>query len=251
MKLMNVQLAGHSLSGRRKRRAGVCHGALAWAEYQCQSWCGDFRLKPGAGVSPVTFRCRQRDAEDVGGLLNRQADKKPEFHQFRLLFVLRGEFFQGFVDGQKLLVTCARGNVLFQNVHALLSAAVTQGEFAAGIVNEDAAHGFGGGGEKVGATVPLDIFPAGEPQPRLMDERGGLQRLVRRFVGHLVGGELAQFFIDQRQQFIGGFGVAVFDGLQNLGDVAHDCGQSIFERLRLFRNRFFFFPTRRPFAIGL
>jgi hypothetical protein len=54
-----------------------------------------------------------------------------------------------------------------------------------------------------------------------MDERGGLQRLVRRFVGHLVGGELAQFFIDQRQQFISGFGVALFDGVENVGDVVH------------------------------
>ena len=53
-----------------------------------------------------------------------------------------------------------------------------------------------------------------------MDQCGGLQGLIGRFVGHARRSELAQFAIDQRQQFIGGLGIAVFDGFQNAGDVA-------------------------------
>ena len=53
-----------------------------------------------------------------------------------------------------------------------------------------------------------------------MHERGGLQGLVGRFIRHARRRQLAQFAIDQRQQFIGGLRVAVFDGLKNAGDVA-------------------------------
>src|ERR1039457_302079 len=53
-----------------------------------------------------------------------------------------------------------------------------------------------------------------------MHERGGLQRLVGRFIGHARCREFAQFAINQREQFIGGLWVAVLDGFQNAGDVA-------------------------------
>jgi hypothetical protein len=112
-----------------------------------------------------------------------------------------------------LVVLGAGGEVLLQNIHAHLSAPVPQGAFATRVVNEYAAHCLGGRGKKMGAAMPLHIVFTREPQPRFMDQRGGLQRLVELFAGHLVGGELAQFVIDQRQQFIRRFGVAGLDGL--------------------------------------
>ena len=54
-----------------------------------------------------------------------------------------------------------------------------------------------------------------------MDQRCGLQRLARHFVRHFARGEFAEFFIDQRQQFPGRVGVAAFDGVEDLRDVAH------------------------------
>jgi len=53
-----------------------------------------------------------------------------------------------------------------------------------------------------------------------MHQRGGLQSLVGRFVRHARRSQLAQLLIDQRKQFIGGLGVALFDGLKNAGNVA-------------------------------
>ena len=54
-----------------------------------------------------------------------------------------------------------------------------------------------------------------------MHERGWLQGLAGRFVGHLVRGELAQFVINQRQQLIGGRGMAALDGLEQLRQFGH------------------------------
>jgi hypothetical protein len=45
--------------------------------------------------------------------------------------------------------------------------------------------------------------------------------VARRFVVHARGSQLAQFLVNQRQQFFGGPGVAAFDGMKDLGDFAH------------------------------
>jgi hypothetical protein len=54
-----------------------------------------------------------------------------------------------------------------------------------------------------------------------MNQRRGLERLAGRLVGELLGRQLAQLVIDQRQELGGGVRVALFDGTQYLGDVGH------------------------------
>src|SRR6516164_5870864 len=54
-----------------------------------------------------------------------------------------------------------------------------------------------------------------------MYQRGGLQRVTRRFISHFRGRELAQLLINQRQKFIGGLRVALLDRFDHPGDVAH------------------------------
>jgi len=62
---------------------------------------------------------------------------------------------------------------------------------------------------------------ADQSQPRLMHESRRLKRLARRFVRHLARGQLAQFLIHQRNQFPGGFRVALLDGVQDSCHFAH------------------------------
>jgi hypothetical protein len=45
--------------------------------------------------------------------------------------------------------------------------------------------------------------------------------MASRLVGHVVRRQSAKFFIDQRQQFLSGFGIALLDALEDLGDIAH------------------------------
>ena len=40
-------------------------------------------------------------------------------------------------------------------------------------------------------------------------------------MGHFVRGQLAQFIIDQGQEFLGGLGVALRNRVQNARDLAH------------------------------
>lgn len=53
-----------------------------------------------------------------------------------------------------------------------------------------------------------------------MHQGGGLERMTGSLVGHLVRREPPQFVIDQRQQFVRGFGVTVLNGVEDLSCVA-------------------------------
>jgi hypothetical protein len=54
-----------------------------------------------------------------------------------------------------------------------------------------------------------------------MNESSGLQSLSRRLMRHPGRRELAQFLIDQGQKLLGGFGITLFNRLQNVRHIAH------------------------------
>ena len=99
------------------------------------------------------------------------------------------------------------------------------GRLAAGVVDQDEAHGLGGGGEEVAATRELAI--ADEPQVRLMDQGRGVERLARLLLGQLLGRQLAQLVVDQGQELLGGLRVALLDGRQDAGYVVHRRGRRV------------------------
>ena len=82
------------------------------------------------------------------------------------------------------------------------------------------AHRLGGGGKEMGAILERAVLPAGQAQPHLMNEGGGLKRMTRRSARHFICGKLAQIRIDQRQQVIGGPRFATLNILKNAGHVA-------------------------------
>jgi len=48
-----------------------------------------------------------------------------------------------------------------------------------------------------------------------------MQRLARRLIGHLARGQLAEFIVNERKQFLRGVGVALFQRTEDAGDIAH------------------------------
>ena len=59
------------------------------------------------------------------------------------------------------------------------------------------------------------------PEPRFMDERGGLESLTGSFAREFRGGQSPQFVINERQEFLSGFGVTLLNAVQDLGYVAY------------------------------
>ena len=62
---------------------------------------------------------------------------------------------------------------------------------------------------------------ADQPEVRLVDEGGGLERLARLLPGQPGGGQLAQLVVDEGQQVGRGLRVAGRGGIEELGDVGH------------------------------
>jgi hypothetical protein len=91
---------------------------------------------------------------------------------------------------------------------------------APGLVNEDAPHGLGGRSEEMGASAPVLTIRTCEFQPCFMHQRSGLQGLARRFMGHLLRREFAQFLINQWQQFVRGSGIAMCQRIENVRHVS-------------------------------
>jgi hypothetical protein len=54
-----------------------------------------------------------------------------------------------------------------------------------------------------------------------VDECGGLQGVPGILPRHLGGGELAEFLINEREQFLCSLRLALLDGIQEACDVAH------------------------------
>ena len=77
-------------------------------------------------------------------------------------------------------------------------------------------------------AVPLLFFVPDQTEPGLMNQGGGLEGLVWGFMGHFGYGQLAQFFVDEGQQFLGRLRVAPLSGLKNPGNVAQPAALSRF-----------------------
>lgn len=178
-------------------------------------------VKPGAGVGPPTLGSGAGDSEDGSSFFDGEAAEVAQFDEFGFWFVERGESFQGVAYGEKFVVRSRSGDFKFIDIEALLIAAVSEGAFAAGAFDENAAHGFGSGSEKVGAILPGLLIGGDEAEPNFVDQGGGLKSVARRFVRHSVDREFAQFLVNEGKQFLSGFAITAFDGFQNVGDLAH------------------------------
>lgn len=80
-----------------------------------------------------------------------------------------------------------------------------------------------------------NLVPIDQPQVRLMDQGGRLQRLPWFFLSHPLGGQLPKFLVYQRQKLLCGVGVALLKGVQDLRDFTD---QQIFSACPLACGRF-------------
>ena len=95
------------------------------------------------------------------------------------------------------------------------------GLLPAGGINENVVHRLNGRSRGNEPALLCCLAIAAQPKPGFMDQRGGLKCLSGSFVSHFGCGQPAQFFINQREQFLGGHRVAMLHALEDACDVAH------------------------------
>ena len=111
-----------------------------------------------------------------------------------------GEALQGLVQGQQLLGRPAGLEGVEVRVLAAPATAVLHPALAAGVLDQDAAHGLGGRGEEVAPAVPgLAFLLADQAQVDLVDQGGGLERVAGTLMREPGG-----------RKFLGGAGVGIW-----------------------------------------
>ena len=72
------------------------------------------------------------------------------------------------------------------------------------------------------AAIPvLGLVAAHQAHVGLMHQRGGLEGLAWFLLGQLLGGEFAQFIVDQRQELLGSVRITLLDGRQDARNFTH------------------------------
>src|SRR5262249_54011502 len=112
----------------------------------------DRHPEPAAGVGPVLLGGGEGDAEGGGRLLGGEAGEEAELDQRGLARALRLELAEGLVQGeQAVAVPLLQGRLEVVEVEPAPPAPGLAGLLVAGTVDQDAAHGLGGGGEEMPA----------------------------------------------------------------------------------------------------
>lgn len=159
--------------------------------------------EPGPGEGPVAFGGRFGDAEAGSGLRQAQAREEPELDEFGVLRVGHRQSVQGGaegVDGFRGFRARLGDGFEFREFDAKPATAMAGGPFAAGVVDQDFAHGPCGDGVEVGLTVPVAAPTSRDLEPSLVDQSGGLEGLAGRFGGQFVGGESTELVVDLGQK---------------------------------------------------
>ncbi len=135
-------------------------------------------MEPGAGVGPVAVGSAQGYVEGRGSLLGGQAGEIAELDDLGGDRLLGGELIEGLVECQQIAgrVVVAESDLV--EVDTLEPAAMASSTLMPGLLDEDAPHRLGCGGEEVAAILPGRAVPvADQPEEGLVDQRGRLEGL--------------------------------------------------------------------------
>src|SRR5262249_50163780 len=131
---------------------------------------------------------------------------------------------QGRIQRQQILARLRPGQAHAVELQPGTVPAVLETLFAAGAPRQDAAPRLRTGREKRAAAASVRgpfPHPPGPGGPRGQRPRRRLEGLPRLLVRQLLRRQLAELVVDQGQELLGGAGVALLDGTQDLRDLAH------------------------------
>src|SRR5262249_58582347 len=107
--------------------------------------------QPGPDVAPLPVQRPLRQAEDLRRLGRRQPAEVAQQHDLRLQGILFFQILEGLVDGEDVVGRRLDDGTGLVQLLALLPAAALWTGLPPRLLDEDIAHGAGGGGEEVPA----------------------------------------------------------------------------------------------------
>jgi hypothetical protein len=164
---------------------------------------GELRSKPSPGVSPIVVGSCDGYTEDLSGLLPGEPGKEPQLDHLRRARVLCLKLVECVADGDQIQLRSLDLRGHMGQLDPLMPASRFWAGFPPSSVYQNPPHGLSGGREEVVSAVPvLSFLHIHQADVRLMDQCRGLEGLARLLLGHLLGGQLPQFVVDQGQELL-------------------------------------------------
>jgi hypothetical protein len=183
----------------------------------------EFAGEKDTGEGPVALDGARGDFEDSGDLFDGKSTEVAQLDDAGLARIVGGEASEGLIDTGDFIEPAGGDGEVVVHLDAVEAAGAAFRIVAARVVHQDLAHGVSGEADEVGAVIPVDVF-AGQAEIGLVDERGGLERVVGALAAHVGPGEAVELRVDEREQAVGGGGVAIVHGFEKLGDFAGRIG---------------------------
>jgi len=150
-----------------------------------------------------------------------------EFDQLDLTRIKGPELFERGVDREQIVGGVADGGELFEC--DLLAAVAFEAFPAAGVVDQNTAHGAGGNAEKVLAVDQVDLAVTLQPEVGFVDKGCGGEGVARPFAAELLAGDCSQLGVKLLHNLIERRSIPFLPGLQKFGNggtrIVHIGGQ--------------------------
>ena len=158
---------------------------------------------------PVALDSGGRHTQHFRNLLGGQAAKKTQFDNVALLFIQSGEVIKGVVQGNHIgalhLGQNERGIEIDFAIGSTFGGAMT-----ARVVHQNLPHQARGHRQKMGTIFGVKGPLVEQPQIDLMDQSRALQGMARTLASEMPPRDVAQLFVDQRNQRFKGLWIARF-----------------------------------------
>jgi hypothetical protein len=158
------------------------------------------------------------DAQVRGRFAPGSTAEGSQAHEFRPYQLDRGRSVKGVANREEVVIGVASEKTV-QIDHHLPPCPSLGGHRGAGVIDEDPAHGFGGGREEV--TAAVEQLVSDQARLSFVNQGDGAEGLPGGFGRHACGGELPPFVVDERKKVGGGLVVATVRGFEQAGHIAH------------------------------
>lgn len=156
-------------------------------------------VKPDTRKLPVTLDRARRDVENGGDLFHGKTAEVAQFNNARFSRVFPGEAGECFVNGKDFVdtagVDASRSGEVVVHLDAMQTAGATFCGVSAGVIDKDLAHDTSGETDELAATGPVNIL-LDKTHVRLVNEGGGLKRVIRALAAHVCSGQPMKLGVD-------------------------------------------------------
>lgn len=137
-----------------------------------------------------------------GDLLRSHTGEVAHFHDTGFSFILEGESFEGFVEGEDVGTLVGGCGEIVPEGKGYTATASFGSSSAASVIHKNGTHYLGGETEELGAVLKFQVLLRGHLEVSLVDEGGGLDGFLPAATPEVSGRESAQLLIQEGREAV-------------------------------------------------